>query len=93
MTTRAQAFTRSALPRVKAAARWLAGAARDALPALAAGLVAALAATLVMLLLRLTLGSVTLPELVGERILPQLDAGTFVRLLIRDCNGWGEIES
>jgi DMSO/TMAO reductase YedYZ molybdopterin-dependent catalytic subunit len=52
-------------------------------PALAAGLVAALAATLVMLLLRLTLGSVTLPELVGERVLPQLDAGTFVRLLIR----------
>jgi DMSO/TMAO reductase YedYZ molybdopterin-dependent catalytic subunit len=57
--------------------------ARDALPALAAGLVASLAATLVMLLLRLTLGSVTLPELVGERILPQLSAGTFVRLLIQ----------
>ncbi|HEV2238370.1 MAG TPA: molybdopterin-dependent oxidoreductase [Ktedonobacterales bacterium] len=69
--------------RVPAVARRLANTARDAVPALAAGLVASLAATLVMLLLRLTLGSVTLPELVGERILPQLDAGTFVRLLIQ----------
>jgi DMSO/TMAO reductase YedYZ molybdopterin-dependent catalytic subunit len=73
----------STAARVPEVARRLAATTRDAVPALAAGLVASLAATLVMLLLRLTLGSVTLPELVGERILPQLDAGTFVRLLIQ----------
>jgi DMSO/TMAO reductase YedYZ molybdopterin-dependent catalytic subunit len=50
---------------------------------LAAGVVASLAASAVMLLLRLVAGIVTLPELVGERILPNLDAGTFVGLLIR----------
>jgi DMSO/TMAO reductase YedYZ molybdopterin-dependent catalytic subunit len=74
---------RAAAPQVGAAARRVLIGVRDAVPAIAAGLVASLAATLVMLLLRLTLGSVTLPELVGERILPQLSAGTFVRLLIQ----------
>ena len=69
-------------------ARRLAQAAWDALPALAAGIVAALAATALMLLLRLAAGIATLPELVGERVLPQLNAGTFVRLLIQ----YGKIE-
>lgn len=56
--------------------------ARAALPALAAGVVASLFATAIMLVLRLIFGVVTLPELVGERILPNLDAGTFVHLLV-----------
>jgi DMSO/TMAO reductase YedYZ molybdopterin-dependent catalytic subunit len=68
---------------IRAVARRGLVAVRDAAPALASGLVASLSATLAMLLLRLTLGSVTLPELVGERVLPQLSAGTFVRLLIQ----------
>jgi DMSO/TMAO reductase YedYZ molybdopterin-dependent catalytic subunit len=59
------------------------GMVRMVLPALAAGVVASLLATAVMMLLRLELGVVTLPELVGERILPNLDAGTFVQLLIQ----------
>jgi sulfite oxidase len=54
-----------------------------AAPALAAGLVASFAATLLMLVLRQLAGIVTLPELVGERILPHLDTGTFVRLLVQ----------
>ncbi|HEY7983573.1 MAG TPA: molybdopterin-dependent oxidoreductase, partial [Ktedonobacterales bacterium] len=83
MKTSEHVSDQSTVARVRLLARRLALRARDAVPALAAGLVASLAATLAMLLLRLTLGSVTLPELVGERILPQLDAGTFVRLLIQ----------
>jgi DMSO/TMAO reductase YedYZ molybdopterin-dependent catalytic subunit len=63
--------------------RRLALAVWDALPALASGVVAALAATALMLVLRLAAGIVTLPELVGERVLPQLDARTFVHLLIQ----------
>jgi DMSO/TMAO reductase YedYZ molybdopterin-dependent catalytic subunit len=54
-----------------------------AVPALAAGIVASLAATLLMLALRQLAGIVTLPELLGERILPHLDTGTFVRLLVQ----------
>jgi DMSO/TMAO reductase YedYZ molybdopterin-dependent catalytic subunit len=41
-----------------------------------------------MLLLRLFAGIVTLPELLAELVLPDLDAGTFVGLLIR----YGKIE-
>ena len=55
----------------------------DAIPALGAGVVASLAATALMLILRLTAGVVTLPELVGERVLPHIDANTFVGLLVR----------
>jgi DMSO/TMAO reductase YedYZ molybdopterin-dependent catalytic subunit len=64
-------------------ARRLGRAALDALPALAAGVVASLVATALMLWLRLSAGIVTLPELVGERVLPTLDANTFIRLLIQ----------
>ena len=53
------------------------------LPGLAAGLLGALAATFIMGVLRLTLGSPTLPELVGERILPTMSAGNFVALLLQ----------
>lgn len=60
----------------------LSRAAWASVPALAAGIAASLFATTVMMLLRLTAGIVTLPELVGERILPHLDANTFVHLLI-----------
>lgn len=62
--------------------RILGRAALAALPALAAGLVASFAATALMLLLRLALGIVTLPELVAELVLPMIDARTFVGLLI-----------
>jgi DMSO/TMAO reductase YedYZ molybdopterin-dependent catalytic subunit len=55
----------------------------EALPALCAGLVAALATSALMLFLRLVAGIVTLPELVGELILPHLSAGAFVHLLIQ----------
>src|SRR5689334_10100017 len=68
-----QGSSRSAVPPLRRAQN----AAVDAVPALAAGLVASLAATALMLLLRLAAGVVTLPELVGERVLPELDAGTF----------------
>ena len=64
-------------------ARWLGRVALDALPALGAGVVASAAATALMLWLRLVAGIVTLPELVGERVLPTLDANTFIRLLIQ----------
>lgn len=64
------------------ALRTLGQTVRSALPALAAGIVASFAATALMLLLRLALGIVTLPELVAERVLPMIDARTFVGLLI-----------
>ena len=47
-----------------------------------AGLVGSLGAALVMILLRLTVGAPTLPELVGERILPLLNVDTFIKLLV-----------
>lgn len=50
---------------------------------LVAGLLGSLAAVVVMVALRLTWGTPTPPELVGERILPQLTAGQFVMLLIQ----------
>lgn len=56
---------------------------RRASVALVAGLLGSLAAVVVMLALRLAWGTPTPPELVGERILPQLTAGQFVRLLIQ----------
>lgn len=70
-------------PAMASLARRLGGIIWDALPALVAGVIASLAATCLMLLLRLSAGIVTLPELVGERILPNIDANTFVGLLIR----------
>jgi DMSO/TMAO reductase YedYZ molybdopterin-dependent catalytic subunit len=68
-------------------ASWWASLVRLAV-VLAAGVVASLAASALMLLLRLVAGIVTLPELLAELILPNLDAGTFVSLLIR----YGKIE-
>ena len=56
---------------------------RLALIPLVAGLLGSLAAILVMGVLRLTLGTPTLPELLGDRILPTLSAGEFVNLLVR----------
>lgn len=50
---------------------------------LAAGVVASFAATIVMLALRQLAGIVTLPELLAERILPTLDTGAFVSLLVQ----------
>jgi DMSO/TMAO reductase YedYZ molybdopterin-dependent catalytic subunit len=54
-----------------------------AAPALAAGIVASFAASVLMLALRELAGIVTLPELLGERIVPHLDTGTFVSLLVQ----------
>jgi DMSO/TMAO reductase YedYZ molybdopterin-dependent catalytic subunit len=51
-------------------------------PALAAGVVASLAATLLMLGLRLVAGITTLPELLAERILPKLNVNLFLLLLV-----------
>lgn len=48
-----------------------------------AGLMGTLTAIVVMGIFRVTLGTLTPPELVGERILPLLPADTFVSLLIR----------
>lgn len=50
--------------------------------ALLAGVPGSLAAILVMGLLRLTIGTPTLPELLGDRILPTLSASRFVDLLV-----------
>lgn len=51
--------------------------------ALAAGLLGALASLIVMGILRLWWGSLTPPELVGERLLPLISAQNFVTLLAR----------
>jgi DMSO/TMAO reductase YedYZ molybdopterin-dependent catalytic subunit len=51
--------------------------------ALLAGLLASLAAVLMMGFLRLWWGTLTPPELVGERLLPLMSADQFVALLIR----------
>ncbi len=51
--------------------------------ALLVGLLGSLAAILVMGILRLTVGTPTLPELLGDRILPTLSASKFVDLLVR----------
>jgi DMSO/TMAO reductase YedYZ molybdopterin-dependent catalytic subunit len=50
---------------------------------LLAGLLGSLAAILVMGVLRLTVGTPTLPELLGDRILATLTANQFVALLVR----------
>lgn len=79
------AEARKAGPRVTAASlgRSLLAELRRASVALVAGLLASLVAVVVMLALRLAWGTPTPPELVGERILPQLSAGQFVMLLIQ----------
>src|SRR5579871_118060 len=51
--------------------------------ALVVGLLGSLAAILVMGMLRLTVGTPTLPELLGDRILPTLSASKFVDLLVQ----------
>jgi DMSO/TMAO reductase YedYZ molybdopterin-dependent catalytic subunit len=50
---------------------------------LLAGLLGSLAGVIVMTALRLLVGTPTLPELVGERVLPLMTAAEFVGLLIR----------
>jgi DMSO/TMAO reductase YedYZ molybdopterin-dependent catalytic subunit len=47
-----------------------------------AALLGALASVVVMLALRLTAGAPTLPELVGERILPDMPVGLFIQMLV-----------
>ncbi|HEY7357259.1 MAG TPA: hypothetical protein VH590_12360, partial [Ktedonobacterales bacterium] len=51
--------------------------------ALLVGLLGSMAAILVMGALRLTVGTPTLPELLGDRILPTLSASKFVDLLVQ----------
>lgn len=63
--------------------RGLERAARLSVIPLLAGLLGSLAAIIVMGALRLTWGSPTLPELVGERILPLLTVDQFISLLLR----------
>lgn len=55
---------------------------RGDVPALAAGALASLGATVVMGLLRVTIGTLTPPELLGDRILPLLNTGQFIQLLV-----------
>lgn len=55
---------------------------RSDVPALAAGALGALSATVVMGLLRVTIGTPTPPELLGDRILPLLNTGQFIQLLV-----------
>ena len=57
--------------------------ARHASLALLAGLLGSVVAVVVMGALRLAWGTLTPPELVGERVLPLLPADQFVALLIR----------
>src|SRR5689334_20243283 len=57
--------------------------ARHAVLALLAGLLGSVVAVVVMGALRLWWGTLTPPELVGERILPLLSVDQFVTLLIR----------
>ncbi|MEO7000943.1 MAG: molybdopterin-dependent oxidoreductase [Ktedonobacterales bacterium] len=63
--------------------RWLWLGARLALIPLVAGLLGSLAAVITMGILRLAWGSPTLPELLGERLLPLMTADQFVSLLVR----------
>ncbi|HKD74195.1 MAG TPA: hypothetical protein VKB76_01820, partial [Ktedonobacterales bacterium] len=56
---------------------------RRSIPGLVAGVLGSLAAIIVMGALRLTWGTPTLPELVGERVLPLMPASQFVDLLVR----------
>lgn len=68
---------------ILSAIRWgILGELRRVRIGLVAGLLGSLAAVIAMLALRLLWGTPTPPELVGERILPQLSAGQFVMLLI-----------
>ncbi len=52
------------------------------IPGLVAGMLGSLAAIIVMGMLRLTWGTPTLPELLGERVLPLMPADRFVWLLV-----------
>jgi DMSO/TMAO reductase YedYZ molybdopterin-dependent catalytic subunit len=56
---------------------------RGSIPNLLAGFLGSLAAITVMAILRVTVGTPTPPELVGERLLPLMSADQFVSLLIR----------
>jgi DMSO/TMAO reductase YedYZ molybdopterin-dependent catalytic subunit len=69
--------------RLKAASRGALAIVRASGIALVAGVLGSLAAVLVMGVLRLTVGSPTLPELLAERILLTLNANEFVSLLVK----------
>lgn len=68
---------------IRRALHTLGAAFRLNMPALVAGLLGSITAIVVMGWLRVTWGTPTAPELVGERILPNLSAGEFVALLIQ----------
>jgi DMSO/TMAO reductase YedYZ molybdopterin-dependent catalytic subunit len=70
-------------PRWRAVAARIAPLGRWMVIPLIAGLLGSLAAVIVMIGLRLLWGSPTLPELVGERILPMLTVDQFIQLLLR----------
>ena len=72
---------KSLMPRARIAAHTGLSLLRCSLIPLVAGALGSLVAILVMGILRLTWGIPSLPELVGERILPQLTVGQFVNLL------------
>ncbi|HEV8193161.1 MAG TPA: molybdopterin-dependent oxidoreductase, partial [Ktedonobacterales bacterium] len=72
---------KSLMPRVRFVAQARLSLLRGSPIPLVAGALGSLAAILVMGILRLTWGVPSLPELVGERILPQLTVGQFVNLL------------
>ncbi len=72
---------KSLMPRARFVAQRGLSLLRCSLIPLVAGAAGSLAAILVMGILRLTWGVPSLPELVGERILPQLTVGQFVNLL------------
>src|SRR5215468_2514219 len=74
---------KSLMPRTRIVAQAGLSLLRCSLIPLVAGTLGSLAAILVMGILRLTWGVPSLPELVGERILPQLTVAQFVNLLIQ----------
>ncbi|HEY7357959.1 MAG TPA: molybdopterin-dependent oxidoreductase [Ktedonobacterales bacterium] len=74
---------RAAGPRLRLDMRRIFRALRLGGIALLVGLLGSLTAMLVMGALRLTVGTPTLPELLGDRILPTLSASKFVDLLVQ----------
>jgi DMSO/TMAO reductase YedYZ molybdopterin-dependent catalytic subunit len=67
---------------VRALPDWIKRSMRRELPAFTAGVAASMAATLLMLLLRLVAGVITLPELLAERLLPQINIDLFLAILV-----------
>ncbi|HEY7983948.1 MAG TPA: hypothetical protein VID73_07270, partial [Ktedonobacterales bacterium] len=83
LSARLMALARTAAPGLRrTGARATALASWSVIPLLA-GMLGSLAAVIVMGALRLLWGAPTLPELVGERLLPLMTADQFVSLLLR----------